>query len=246
MTTAEDIRAKLKGYNPEAAKEQEAKGGHESNLKFAPPWYELKHFRAKMELRGIEPNQYGIEQVVFDLNDLEVFDGESNYTELRIPLPKNAPGYPTDELNLMVEGLQEAFVKGEDITAFDGLDVELQLDYKDHPWMKEQGKDKTPILAGGVAIPKRCWYYRTVAVFGSEAAAALEPEAESVDKLVHWMLLKEPSECEPPMLIRAMISLGIQKDNGLQSIVTDGKFPEYASQRGLIQLGEDGKYTSVN
>jgi hypothetical protein len=247
--TTEDIRNKLKGYSPQAAKEEEAKGDHEGNLKFAPPWYELKHFRAKLHLEGIQPNEYGIEQIIFSLENLEIYEGEASTYTLAISLPKKAPGYPTDELNLTVESVQELGHKAENITDLDGLDVEMQLDYKDHPWMKEQTTDKntkvkSQVLVGGVPIPKRCWYYRTVAVFGSEAAAATEPEAENVAKLAEYLVGKDPDECQPPNLIRHMVSLGI-RDSGLQSVITDNRFPEYASQRGLIQLGEDGKYTQV-
>lgn len=240
MTTTEDIRARLKGYSPEAAKAQEALGAHDQNKKFAPPWYELKHFRATLSLRGVEPNQNGIEQVVFDLGSLEVYDGSSPYTELRVTVPKNPPGYPTDELNLMVESAGVA-----DATELDGLDLELELDYADHPWMKERGKEGTDIMVNGVAVPKRCWYYKTVAKYGNAntPAAPSEPRPENLKQLANWCAGQAPAEVTNASLARAAISLGIQSDAALMALLGDGteKFFAKAAACGLV-VGTEGRF----
>lgn len=249
---AEDIRARLQGYNPDKAREQEAKGSHAQNRKFAPPWYELFHFRATLHLEGIEPNRNGIDQVVFSLESPEVYDTNSKTQQtqgdrLFVTLPKEMPGYPTDEINLMVDGLREHVPGASDITAFDGLDVEMELDYIDHPFQKELGQDKKPILINGIEVPRRCWYYKTVAVYGSTSTekAPATPSPENVRKLAEWCVGKEPSEITGPALARAAIGLGVQSDSALMGLLTDGPTP-FLTHAATVGLGvEDGKFVLV-
>lgn len=252
MTTAEEIRARLAGYNPAAAKENEAKGSHEQNRKFAPPWYELFHFRATLKLDSIRPNQSGIEQVVFTIPGAEVFDmnpkAGGSYSDLQITLPKDPPGYPTDEANLMLESLQAHKPEATSLADFDGLDVELELDYVDHPWMKERDKDGKEYVRDGVAQPKRCWYYKTIAVYGNSKAteAPKEPKPESVKKLAEWCVGKTLEEASVPgALTRGAIGLKVQSDNPLMLLAaTPEKFFAYAAGFGLV-MGEDEKFAIV-
>lgn len=240
--TADDIRARLAGYSPAAAKEAEAGNEHEKALKFAPPWYELKHFRATLSIRGVEPNQYGINQVVFMLDDLDLYDGFAS-TELRVPLPKQAPGYPTDEINLMVESANAVDPSIQNIADMDGLDIELELDYTDHPWMKERGKDGNDIVVGGTAVPKRCWYYKTVAIFGgTKTEAPTEPDPANVRKLAEWCVGKTEDECSTLNLLKATAKqvLDISSDAPLQKLIREKKFLQ-AGVSGLA-LDTDGKF----
>lgn len=240
--TADDIRAQLAGYSPAAARDNEAKGDHTSALKFAPPWYEMKHFRAKWHIAGVRDNRNGIPGVVFELSDVECMEGtETNF--IHVPLPKAAPGYPTDEINLMVEaaGLDH-------ITAFDGLDAEVQLDYAEHPWMKERGRDGNDIVVGGVAVPKRCWYYKTVQVFNAaKAEVSTEPDEANVRKLANWCVgktLEEVSASNALLKATAKQVLDISSDMPLQKLIREGKFLEYAAGFGLA-VGTDGKFEVV-
>lgn len=248
---AEDIRARLAGFNPDKAREQEAKGSHAQNRKFAPPWYELFHFRATLHLEGIEPNRNGIDQVVFSLESPEVYETNSKTQQtqgdrLFVTLPKEMPGYPTDEINLMVDSLR-AHMEAPDITAFDGLDVEMELDYEDHPFQKELGQDKTPILINGVEIPRRCWYYKTIAVFGNANVekAPATPNPENVKKLAEWCVGKSKDEVNHAALARAAIGLGVQSDSALMGLLTDGPTP-FLTHAATVGLGvEDGKFVLV-
>jgi hypothetical protein len=251
--TADDIRARLRGYNPDAAKEQEAKGSHEQNRKFAPPWYEMFHFRGILHLEGVRQNRNNIDEVYFSIENPEVYEvnpktQQVNENELAITLPKEQPGYPTDEINLMVEELRP-HQEAADITAFDGLDVEMELDYEEHPWMKERdNRNGENVMVNGVAVPKRCWYYKTVAVFGdSKAVKAPEtPKEASVKKLAEWCVGKEPAELTNASLARGAMGLKIQSDSALMNMLVDGpeKFLAHAATVGLV-VGEDGKLALV-
>lgn len=251
MTTAEDIKARLAGYSPEKARENEAKGSHDQNRKFAPPWYELFHFRATLQLDGIRPNNNGIDQVVFRIPNAEVYDlnpkAGGSYSDLQVTLPKDPPGYPTDEANLMLESLQAQVPTATSLADFDGLDVELELDYVDHPWMKEQGKDKAPVIINGVEIPRRCWYYKTIAVYNTKAGEApKEPKPENVKKLAEWCVGKTLEEASVPgALTRGAIGLKVQSDNPLMLLAaTPEKFLAYAAGFGLV-MGTEGKFEVV-
>lgn len=240
--TAEDIKARLKGFSPAAARTNEALGDHDKNKKFAPPWYELKHFRATLHIEGIQPNAHGIDQLAFRLDPIEVYEeqmgADSSY--LYVTMPKNPPGYPTDELNLMVESAGV-----EDATQLDGLDLELELDYMDHPWMKERNREGGDILSNGVAVPKRCWYYKTVAKYGDTKtpAVAAEPKPENVKKLAEWCVGKTLEEVTNASLARAAIGMGIQSDNALMGLLGDGAEKFLNTSTSNLVLDADNKFT---
>lgn len=244
MTTSEDIRARLAGYSPALAQEAEAAGDHDKNKKFAPPWYELKHFRATLSLTGVYPNKNGIDGVVFALENAEIYEGATvaGNEQIHVPLPRQAPGYPTDELNLMVESANAIDPAIQNVADMDGLDIELELDYAEHPWMKERGKDGNDILVGGVPLPKRCWYYKTIAIFNTKSAPAPEvPDPENVRKLAEWCVGKTAAECNKKELLKATSAqvLGIT-DGPLQKLIMNDTFLQ-AGVSGLA-LDEIGKF----
>lgn len=250
MTAAEDIRAQLAGYSPALAAAAEAGNEHDKALKFAPPWYELKHFRATLSLTGVYPNKNGIDGVVFALKDADIYDTAQGYMrdadghQFHVPLPKQAPGYPTDEINLMVESANAANPAIQNVADMDGLDIELELDYAEHPWMKERGREGNDILVGGVPLPKRCWYYKTVAIFGGKAEEApTAPNPENVRKLAEWCVGKTAAECAKPALLKATSKqvLDISGDAALQKLIMDGSFLQ-AGVSGLA-LDETGKFS---
>lgn len=241
MTTSEEIRAQLAGYSPALAQAAEASDEHAKALKFAPPWYELKHFRATLKIQGVYPNRNNIDGVVFALENAEIYDGAGD--QFHVPLPKTAPGYPTDELNLMVESASQADPAITHVADLDGLDIELELDYADHPWMKERGREGNDILVGGVPLPKRCWYYKTVAIFGGKAAAPVstDPDPANVAKLAAWCVGKTAAECNKKELLKATSAqvLGIT-DGPLQKLIMADQFLQ-AGVSGLA-LDENGKF----
>lgn len=244
---AEDLRNQLKGYSPAAAQAQEDERQRAGDKKFAPPWYELKKFRAKLVAQGVYPNNNGIDGVVFNLENLDVQDG-TEVPNIHIPLPKTAPGYPTDEINLMVTKAAELDPSIQHIADLDGLTVDAEIDFEPHPFFMEQDRDRKEILRDGKPFPKRCWYYHITAIHGKpqNGSAPVFPEPENVKTLAAWCVGKTQAEVTNAALMRQAIALKIQSDKGLSSMLTTGaeEFLAYAAGFGLV-VGAEGKFELI-
>ncbi|TXH56952.1 MAG: hypothetical protein E6Q97_05350 [Desulfurellales bacterium] len=89
-------------------------------------------------------------------------------------------------------------------------------------------------------------YYFDVTKIETAAKPAADPKPESATKLVEFMAgndQKFGSELTA-WLTRALVSQKLTADTALQSLVTSGKFPVWASTHGLLAV-EDGKYVAV-
>lgn len=257
MTTAEDIRARLKGTNPETIATREAMSAQDqARAREMKRWDErarksMKVFegtladitaetRSGVYERGNNAGQsWSTEVAVCIWEDVNCIEGEAtSTTEFRLPESGKEFSRYSEAANT-VRLAQEANPEAGITDYTDLIGKRLRM----------EGTWEPSFLGDPDVEGRRYWNgtycYRPI-ILDAPVKAPEAPKPDSVKKLAEWCVGKEPSEVTNASLARAAISLGIQSDAPLMKMLGEPAeiFLAYASAIGLV-VGEDGKFAIV-
>lgn len=251
---AEEIRERLKGTSTaavEAAENRRNQERAESTKELARTrqmsrWYD-ERFGAKKPMKSFDATvvdvtgeqrtgvyqggekagqEYTMYRGIIVLDDVTCYDGEeTSAIEFAMPEPgKDFSKFSEAAITVRINELPDIFALVGNRWHFEGNWEPTFLDSKGF-W------------AGT--------YYFDLTKIGAVEQKAAEPDSENVDKLINFMADEDQKTgpAETAWLTRGLVSLKL-KDSALQSLVTSGKFPQWASTRGLLGV-ENGKYVGI-
>lgn len=257
---AEEIRERLKGTSTAAVEAAETRRNQEraestkelARTRQMTRWYD-ERFGAKKPMKSFDATvvditselregvyqggakageSYSFQRGIIVLDDVTCYEGDDSAT-VEFSLPEQGKDFSKfSEAATMVRKTIEG-----------GATLDNLFDIVGNRWHFEG--DWEPTFTDAKGFWNGVYYYK-LSKIETVAKPAADPKPESVEKLINFMVGNDQKTGtdETAWLTRALVSQKLTADTALQSLVTSGKFPEWASTHGLLAV-EDGKYVAI-